>query len=358
MSRFLLIDIGAGTMDVLYFDDASSIHYKAVAKSPVAYTAERIAAMPGNLFAYGQEMGGGPVSSALKQRAGIADVVMTASAAATVHHHADSVLAGGIKIVDDTKADAYRHNRRFSAVCLDDLDPERIEQLICGFGVPFEFDILAVCAQDHGVPPDGVSHLDYRHDLFKAALDRHPFPETLLHRAQDVPPTFNRLAAIARRAKDLPAKEVYVMDSGMAAILGATMDVRARLKEKIVVIDVATSHTVGAALRNDELYGFFEYHTRDMTCQKLERLVRGLENGTLDHRRMLQEGGHGAYVRKALGVDAAELIVVTGPRRKMVRDTRLPMTCGAPLGDNMMTGTVGLLEAVRRHKKLDPLTYL
>jgi hypothetical protein len=36
----------------------------------------------------------------------------------------------------------------------------------------------------------------------------------------------------------------------------------------------------------------------------------------------------------------------------------LPIHFGAPLGDNMMTGTVGVLEAIRRHKGLEPITYL
>jgi len=46
------------------------------------------------------------------------------------------------------------------------------------------------------------------------------------------------------------------------------------------------------------------------------------------------------------------------PKRKMAAASRLPMVWGAPLGDNMMTGTVGLLEAVRRRKKLDPIFYV
>lgn len=37
MSKFLMLDIGAGTMDVLYYDIDSGLHYKAVVKSPVMY---------------------------------------------------------------------------------------------------------------------------------------------------------------------------------------------------------------------------------------------------------------------------------------------------------------------------------
>jgi hypothetical protein len=40
---------------------------------------------------------------------------------------------------------------------------------------------------------------------------------------------------------------------------------------------------------------------------------------------------------------------------------RVPLADGVgcpPLGDNMMTGTVGLFEALRRRKKLDPIFYV
>ena len=92
---------------------------------------------------------------------------------------------------------------------------------------------------------------------------------------------------------------MYVMDSGMAAILGATMDSRARQKSKVLVMDIATSHTVGAALQNGELNGFFEYHTKDINLEHLEALLRKLADGDLEHKQILSEGGHGAYIRKA-----------------------------------------------------------
>jgi uncharacterized protein (DUF1786 family) len=48
MSRFLIVDIGAGTMDILYFDDEAPQHYKAVARSPVLGIAEKAESLPGN----------------------------------------------------------------------------------------------------------------------------------------------------------------------------------------------------------------------------------------------------------------------------------------------------------------------
>ena len=69
MSRFLMVDIGAGTMDVLWYDTEAELHYKAVVKSPVRHLAEKAAELSGNLLISGTEMGGGPITAVLKKRA-------------------------------------------------------------------------------------------------------------------------------------------------------------------------------------------------------------------------------------------------------------------------------------------------
>lgn len=358
MSRFLILDIGAGTMDLLYHDTESGLHYKAVAKSPVLYLAEKAASLPGNLLITGNEMGGGPISKVLRQRAQEAEVMMSVSSAATVHHNLEKVRSWGIKIIEDREAEDLRHNKKYSALTIGDLDVERLKHILEGLGVSLSFDVVGICAQDHGTPPEGVSHLDYRHSIFKASLDDNPFPHALLFKADEVPVTLNRLKSIAESARLLPTDEIYVMDSGMAAILGATMDPQARPKEKVLTLDVATSHTIGAAIDGGEIAGFFEYHTHDITLERLESLLCELADGKLEHRQILEEGGHGAYIRKAFGFQAAEIILATGPKRRLVENSRLPVVFGSPLGDNMMTGTVGVLEAIRRRKGLRPILYL
>jgi uncharacterized protein (DUF1786 family) len=166
------------------------------------------------------------------------------------------------------------------------------------------------------------------------------------------------LKSIARTAKDLQTREIYVMDSGMAAIVGASTDMPAQACRQFLVLDVATSHTVGAAVADGSLCGFFEYHTSDITADRLDRLLVDLANGKLSHAQIVAEGGHGAYHRKAIGYDQVERIIATGPRRGLVAASRLPITFGAPWGDNMMTGTVGLLEALRLREDLPPIDYL
>jgi uncharacterized protein (DUF1786 family) len=358
MGKFLMVDIGAGTMDILYYDTGSELHYKAVVKSPVRYLAKKAAGMPGSLLVTGNEMGGGPITQVLKKRAREAEIVMSSSAAASLHHDLDQVRSWGIKIFDDADAEALQQDKKYTSLVLEDLDMQRLRRIVEGFGVPFSFEAVAICAQDHGVPPAGVSHLDFRHNLFKARLEQSPYPHLLLYRSNEVPRAMNRLGSIAETAGSFPAEEIYVMDSGMAAILGGSMDLACRNKERIVILDVATSHTVAATMLGEEIAGFFEYHTQDITRERLEGLLVDLCDGKLDHRRILAEGGHGAYLRKAIGFQTAEVIIATGPKRRMIATSKLAVTWGAPFGDNMMTGTVGLLEAVRRRKGLEPISYL
>lgn len=353
-----MIDVGAGTMDVLFYDDGSGLQYKSVARSPVLYLAEYLAGIPGDLLVEGCEMGGGPVTDVLKRRAKEARVVMSVSAAYTLGHDLEKVRSWGIVVMDDNEAEAMRGEERYRAVSVGDLELERLKSIVAGFGVDFAFDVVAVCAQDHGMPPPGVSHLDYRHGLMKAKLDESPFPHALLHGGTEVPPTLNRLRSIAESARALPAEEVFVMDSGMAAVLGASMDMQALGKDRILVLDIATSHTVGAALEKGEIVGLFEYHTRDISLPRLEQLLKDMADGRLEHEQILREGGHGAYLRRSFGFGAVEAIIATGPKRALVRESRLPTTYGAPLGDNMMTGTVGLLEAIRRRKGIGPTWYV
>ena len=358
MSRFLMVDIGAGTMDVLWYDTETELHFKAVVKSPVRYLAETAAELAGNLLISGTEMGGGPVTTILKERAKTAEVVMSASAAATLHHTPEIVRSWGIEIVEDTKIEELRHKKKYSQLVLGDLDVERLRRIVEGFGVPFAFDAVAICAQDHGVPPAGVSHLDYRHNMFQARLNEKPYPHVLLFRDDEIPSEMNRLSSIARAAHNFPADEIYVMDSGMAAILGGSMDVLAGHKTRVVILDVATSHTVGAAMLGDEVAGFFEYHTSDITLNRLENLLLELCDGKIEHGRILAEGGHGAYLRAAIGFHDVDIIIATGPKRRLVGPSKFQIALGAPFGDNMMTGAVGLLEALRRRKGLEPINYL
>ena len=349
MSKYLLVDIGAGTMDILYLNDDTGQQYKAVVASPVIEVANQLASTKGNIVLTGLEMGGGAVTRVLKARAETASVVISVTAAATLNHNMDKVASWGLQVVSEKEARKYADDARYSHIVLTDLDLVRLQNIVAGFGVPFSFDILAVCAQDHGVPPSGVSHLDYRHNCFVDILDQSPHPHELLYDHKSVPLEMNRLRSILQQALKVPADRVYVMDSGMAAVLGAATDETARQMETKVVLDVATSHTVAAVMSGAEIAGFFEYHTHDITLERLEALMRDLAAGNLSHEQILSEGGHGCYLRRPVGYENVQAIIATGPKRDLVRASNLPIVWGAPLGDNMMTGNAGLLAAIKSH---------
>ena len=95
-----------------------------------------------------------------------------------------------------------------------------------------------------------------------------------------------------------------------------------------------------------------------MTLASLEELLVALADGRVRHDQILAEGGHGAYLRHAVGFERVRAIIATGPKRRLMADSALPVIWGAPWGDNMMTGTVGLLEAMRRRLGLAPIPYL
>jgi uncharacterized protein (DUF1786 family) len=358
MSRYLLLDVGAGTLDVLFYDDLSGLHYKAAVRSPVLYLSERARKLKGNLLITGVEMGGGSLLDVLSQHAKDAEVIICASAARTLSHDPDRIRMAGLIIIEDSRAETIARSGKYTTLDLCDFPREHLESIVKGFGVPFQFDVAGVCAQDHGAPPAGKSHLDFRHEIIKSALDEDPSAQSLLYEKESVPVYLNRLISIAQTASSLPCTEVYVMDSGIAAILGASMDFRLRGRSRFIVLDIATSHTVCAAMEEGEIAGLVEYHTRDLTLEKLESLLADLADGRLRHSQVLAEGGHGAYVRKSFGFEAVELIVATGPKRRLVENSKLPITFGAPLGDNMMTGTTGLLLAIKRRKGLDFSLYL
>ncbi len=354
--KLLLIDIGAGTMDILWYDLKENIHYKIVSPSPVLTISDKIKNSQKDLLITGVEMGGGAVTHALieKVRQG-REIIISKSASKTVHHDPDRVKGRGLIVIDDSKAEDLIGSQRYQHIEFKDIDHEGIKALLRYMGIPLPPEIVGICAQDHGIPKDGMSHLEFRNHVFKRALSDSPYPHSLLYERSEIPPFLSRLKSISLCAEHFGAEEIYVMDSGMAAIMGACVDPEAYIKRRRLIMDVATSHTLCATLDGDELMGFFEYHTVDITTAKIETLVHRLLDGTLSHREVLSEGGHGAWVRKGIGIDNPEIMLLTGPKRQILKESSLSFKYGAPLGDNMMTGTVGLLESIRRKKGLDPI---
>jgi uncharacterized protein (DUF1786 family) len=352
MGKILAIDIGAGTQDVLIFDPSTREHFKWVTKAPTRLLEEKVRAAKNDVLITGDTMGGGPVTQAIKELARDRGIIITPMAAATIHNDLDKVRALGIKIISQQEASHALQSGGFDHIITGDIFPERLQAIMMNMGIDFDFEYVLIAVQDHGSPPSNVSPLDFRHQIIREALGRAPFPESLLFPEDEIPPYLTRMRAVAQRAKEIPARHMYVMDTGMAAILGASLEPRCKNLSKTMVLDIATSHTLAATLIGKEIAGMFEYHTHKLSLKRLEELIIELAGGRLSHQSILAEGGHGAYIREAIGFTSIEAIVVTGPKRPLAHGLPFTIINGAPLGDNMMTGPVGLLEALNRKESL------
>jgi uncharacterized protein (DUF1786 family) len=349
MAKFLCIDTGAGTQDILFFDSEKSEYFKIVAPSPTRILADIISKTDGDLFVSGYEMGGGPVTMALKEKVKKRKIYITKKAAVTIHNDLEKVKKMGFNFI---KQEEIPFRKDTFKIKLGDISWERIYNFIKSIDIQPPFDYLLIALQDHGKPNLEVSNKDFRHIIFKERLKERPFPEHFLFSKDEVPSYLTRMQAVLECVKSFPVDKVYIMDSGPAAILGASLDYRAKNFDIIITLDMATSHTLGALLVRNEICGFFEYHTKDITKAKLDELLFCLANGDISHKQILNDGGHGAYIKNAPGYSSIQAIIVTGPKRNILNNSKHKIQFGAPLGDNMMTGTCGLLEALNRKERL------
>jgi uncharacterized protein (DUF1786 family) len=354
MARLLAIDVGAGTLDALFLDTATGDQFKFVAKSPTRVLGEKIGTCTAKtILITGRQMGGGPVTAAIKAKAREARILMTRSAAGTIHHRRGRIERLGVTLISEREALREATKRKTAYFKTGDIVAENIKSMLTSMGLEPVIDYLGVAVQDHGTSEKPVSSLDFRHHIFRQIIEQSPKPSSFLFEASEIPPFLRRLRAAAMDGRRISEGRVYVMDTGMAAILGASSDPETRGRNPIIVLDVATSHTLGALLVDAEIGGFFEYHTSAVTPKLLRSLVIDLAEGRLSHETVVAQGGHGAYIREAVGFDRIELVLATGPKREILDGIGLEkMRLGAPFGDNMMTGASGLMLAMAEREGL------
>jgi uncharacterized protein (DUF1786 family) len=86
-----------------------------------------------------------------------------------------------------------------------------------------------------------------------------------------------------------------------AAILGVSCDVQLKGKDPVMVLAIATSHTVVAVLSEGQAAGFVVYQTRDLALARFEERMVKPADGAIDHGAIIAQGGHAAWLRKGLG---------------------------------------------------------
>ncbi len=338
----LAVDVGAGTQDILLFEDGVAIENSAkmVMPSQTVIVGKRIGratARKGDAFLAGTTMGGGASVRAAKDHL-MAGLRLSASpkAALTIHDDLEKVRRMGVEISDSAPPGA-------EVVEMADIDPSAIEATFEIFGLEMP-EKAAVAVQDHGFSPERSNRVA-RFEEMARVLDLGGDLRSFVH--LNPPPFFTRMRAV-KETLDAAGVRSVVMDTGPAAIFGAALDPRYR--EPALVLNAGNGHTIGAVLAEGRITALFEHHTSVLTQEKLLWLSERLCDGILTNTEVFDDGGHGAHVTEAPGMRRIRSVLVTGPKRERFIGSGLlgrlgPVISAAPGGDMMMTGCLGLVEA-------------
>jgi uncharacterized protein (DUF1786 family) len=207
---------------------------------------------------------------------------------------------------------------------------------------------VAVAVFDHGNSPPGYSDRQFRFDYLDQRIRADNRLSSFAYRSEDVPAIMTRLQAVVESAGNVDAPLV-VMDTAPAAVLGATFDPLIAARQRVLIANVGNFHTLAFRLGPGGIEGVFEHHTGLVDLPKLESLLESLANSTLKHADVFDDNGHGALVYNVnplplTGDDYG--VAVTGPRRNLMRGSRLRPYFAVPFGDMMIAGCIGLLASV------------
>lgn len=341
--RLLCIDIGSTTQDILYLDTEQPVEnaIQLVLPSPTVLTARKIdisAAARKNILLTGETMGGGACTSAVKRHleSGL-KVFATSSAARTFDDDLEEVASWGIELITENEKTGVRDT---DTIVLTDLDTAQLQKALSSWNIELRPDAVAVAVLDHGVAPKGESDRFWRFRYLEELLQNRRSLKAFMFSGAEVPWHFSRMQALVRSYKlDVP---IVLMDTGAAAVLGLSLDPAVARHKSRLAVNMGNSHTIAFNLRDDNVLGFFEHHTSQMTREKAERLLLGLSSGTITGQEIREDGGHGGLVFER---SENTFITITGPRRSVMSGSRLNLYFASPFGSMMLTGCYGLLKA-------------
>lgn len=343
--RILTIDVGTGTQDIMLFDSDGPVEnsLRMVMPAPTQIVAGRIRAATAArrpILLTGVIMGGGPCQWAANDhiRAGL-PLYATPSAAQTFNDDLDAVRRDGVQIVGDDEAAALRDAER---IAMRDLDLDAVGAALASFGVAPAYDGLAVAVFDHGNAPPDVSDRVFRFNYLAERFSTRRGLLALGFRREQAPPEMTRLRAVAATAPaDIP---LLLMDTAPAAVLGALDDPLVRAEPDLVAANVGNFHCLAFHIVEGRIAGCFEHHTGELTPAQLEGFLERLGDGTITNQEVFDSMGHGALMLEPRA-GARPALAVTGPRRALLRGSRLQPYFAVPHGDMMQAGGFGLLRA-------------
>jgi uncharacterized protein (DUF1786 family) len=357
--KILALDIGAGTEDVLLFDDSKANVencIKMVLPSPSLIYADKVkeaTRLGEDLYIRGDSIGGGSLTSALINhvKRGLR-VLMAKDAAYTLRNNLDQVKDLGIEISEEDIEENFDGN----ILTLEEINLGKLQEFLVAFEETLlDLDMVAIAVQDHGVFPKGISNRKSRLQKMREILTKNPKPEALAFIDNEIPSCFLRMQSAARASKrQLPKPKTLLMDTATDAILGCLNDIDTKRSRQLLVVNVGNGHTIAALISDGNITGILEHHTRMLSPTKIERFLIDFTNGTISDNEVFKDGGHGLfYLAKAPGFTEIDRILATGPNRRLLAESNLEISFANPAGDVMMTGPIGLVEASIRKLRCD-----
>jgi uncharacterized protein (DUF1786 family) len=348
--KILAIDVGAGTQDILLYDSEKQLEncVKMVLPSPSPLLAARVKALEGgDLFVDGHTVGGGSFARAVKGHLEAGNrVYMTAAAAYSLRNNLSDVAGLGIEITDGPPP-----GFKGTVLDADELDLAPLRSLLQTVGEDLDsLDAVAVAVQDHGSYASGESNRKTRLAHMRRRLEKDPDPLTLSYLAGEVPAEFPRMTSAAARLREqLDCGTILVMDTAPAAAAGCLADLTVAKKEDgdLLLINAGNGHTLACLVRGGKVAAVFEHHTKRLQPSTFAAYLAAFCRGEARDEDEYMDSGHGLfYVAEPPGIDALDLIAVTGPNRELLEGTGLDLYYPSPGGDMMMTGPMGLVRAV------------
>ncbi len=350
--QILTVDIGTGTQDIFLYNTHLDVEngFKLVMPSPTMIVNRRIKAATQRgqpILLTGVTMGGGPSHWATEDhlRAG-QKVYATPDAARSFNDDLDEIAAMGIQVVSEDEA-AHLPGLVLRLE-LKDFDFDALRHAFDGFGVSLaDLDLLGIAVFDHGAAPANYSDRKFRFEYLDQRIRAENRLSAFAFRAENIPAIMTRMQAVARSAQGVDAP-LMLMDTAPAAVLGATLDPRVRVRSRTLLANLGNFHTLAFRLGPAGIEGVFEHHTGFMTPIKMESLLRDFADGSLTNEYVFQDKGHGALVYHPdpfLFPTGEWGVVVTGPRRSILQGSVLNPYFAVPFGDMMLAGCFGMLAA-------------
>lgn len=347
--QILAVDVGTGTQDILLFDSGWQLENcpSMVMPSPTALVANEIRAATArrqDVLLTGFTMGGGPSGWAARDhlKAGLR-VYATSEAARTFDDDLEAVQRMGVTLVSDDEAARLQS---VASVYTRDLDFASVGSALELFGVPLKPEVLAVAVFDHGAAPPGFSDRVFRFNYIAHRVRQQNRLTAFAYLGPAIPDELTRFRAVAENAARVcPSAPLVVMDTGPAAMLGSLEDPSVSSHRSVMLVNVGNMHTLAFHLVDRRIVGLFEHHTGMLTRDKLDAYLSKLADGTISHREVFEDSGHGALVVEK-GSEEPSLVAVTGPRQGLLRGSAWDPYFAVPHGNMMLAGCYGLLRAV------------